>query len=75
MLITILLWPRKKPDEPAEVEDSTEVDEPTIDVDRTLELEAPVIQNGWSSTTFSAQVVTEAEEWLQSQLVSSVQVP
>ncbi|MEQ1873241.1 MAG: signal peptidase I [Ilumatobacteraceae bacterium] len=75
MLITILLWPRKKPDESTEVEDSTEADEPTIDVDRTLELEAPVIQDGWSTTEFSAQVAAEAEEWLQSQLVASAQVP
>lgn len=74
MLSTLVLWPRKKPDEPTEVDEQTEGDEPTIDVDRTLELESPVIQDGWSSTTFSAQVVTEAEEWLQSQFVSSAQV-
>lgn len=75
MLSTLLLWPRKQPDEPTEADEQTEGDEPTIDVDRTLELESLVIQDGWSSTTFSEQVVTEAEEWLQSQLVSSDQLP
>ena len=70
MLSSLLLWPRKKSEQPTEEGEPTDVVEPPIDVDPTLEVESVVNEDRWSSTTFSSQVVTEAEEWLQSQLVS-----
>lgn len=77
MASTLLLWPRKKSEEPTEADEATDViepteaDVPTTDVDATSEMESPVNEDGWSSTTFSAEVITEAEQWLQSQLVAA----
>lgn len=65
-LLTLLLWPRKKSDEPT----GTEVVERPVVVEVPVVDEPGVDEDGWSSSTLPDQLVAEAEAWLQSQLAS-----